>query len=189
MAAVSLSPTPIPPPSLPIMSTRRAPLSSNQNVANSPLRPSAAASAANPVKTKRSLAQLQREEAYVSQQPPAKKQMLDNSASQPRVNKTQVVLQQRRANGSGYESRLARERAGQYHHSHPQQQPQESQHGDSTAKYTERDLEEIRTWQKHHRARFPKMVFFFDHLPEDVRPKLAKQVTILGAVSKPTVAA
>jgi regulatory subunit for Cdc7p protein kinase len=181
MAAVSLSPTLILPPSLPIMATRRAPLSTNQNVANSPLRASAAVS--NLPKPKRTLAQLQREESYGSQQPPAKKQMLDTnpshrllkSPSQQRPSRTQVVLQQRRTNASTYESKIARDRASQYH---------QSQHADSTTKYTEKDLDEIRNWQKHHRARFPKMVFFFDHLPDDARHKMAKQVTVLGAVSR-----
>jgi regulatory subunit for Cdc7p protein kinase len=43
--------------------------------------------------------------------------------------------------------------------------------------------EELRQWQKHYRARFPKMVFYFESIPDDARTKLAKQVMSLGAVS------
>lgn len=173
---------------------RRVPLSSNQNVANSPLRPSAAANS-NYVKQKRSMAQIQREEQY-GQPPPAKKQMLDTNGSgtqrllkspsqqQPRVTKSHMVLQQKRNyNGSNYESKMTRERSGQQ----PQQQQQQhsQHHTESTAtKITQKDVEGILNWQKHHRARFPKMVFFFDHVPEDVRRKLAKEITSLGAVSE-----
>ncbi|KAI1859068.1 hypothetical protein JX265_010545 [Neoarthrinium moseri] len=161
------------------MSSRRMPLSSNQNVANSPIRASAAAHAI--VKPKRSLATLQREEAY-AHPPPAKKQALESGIPRPlkspsqqqRLARTQLSLQTRR-NANSYETKLARERAG--HH-----------HGEATtttttttSKYTERDLEEIRQWQRHHRARFPNMVFYFDNIAEDVRGKLVKQITALGA--------
>ena len=191
MATVSLSPNPLP-PSLSTMSnpTRRIPLSTNHNAANSPLRPTGTNSnnyAA--LKHKRSMAQVQREEQY-GQPPPAKKQMLDAigaqrllkspSQQQPRVTKNQFVLQQKRNyNGSNsYESKVAKERSA-----HVQQQTQ--QHADSSStKITEKDIETIVNWQKHHRTRFPKMVFFFDHVSEDVRRKLAKDIASLGAVSK-----
>ena len=70
MAAVSISPLPH---SLSSMSSRRVPLSSNPNAANSPYRALAAAAS----KQKRSYATIQREESY-GQPPPAKKQMLDS---------------------------------------------------------------------------------------------------------------
>lgn len=177
MAAVSLSPPPV---SLSTMSTsRRMPLSANPNVANSPLRASALA------KPKRSYVSLQRDEAY-AQPPPAKKQILESGIPRPLkspsantsrpVPKAQLALQPRR-NASTYESKLARERGQHHHHA--------GHHVESAAagKYTERDLEEIRQWQSHHRARFPRMVFYFDSIPEDARAKVVKQVSSLGAVS------
>ncbi|ORY61601.1 Dfp1/Him1, central region-domain-containing protein [Pseudomassariella vexata] len=178
MAAVSLSPTPI---LLSTMSgtTRRIPLSSNQNVANSPLRGSAAANAA--AKQKRSYANLQREEPY-GQPPPAKKQILESgipravstkSPVQHQVTKSQVTLQTRR-NASSYEVKLARERSGY------QQQHQQAVSNTGT-KYTEKDLEQIREWKNHHKARFPKMVFYFETIPTETRAKLAKQIASLGA--------
>ncbi|KAF3015895.1 hypothetical protein E8E14_010132 [Neopestalotiopsis sp. 37M] len=150
---------------------RRVPLSMNPSAANSPIR------ASGLTKPKRSSASIQREEAY-GQPPPAKKQILDSgiprplkSPQQQRVAKTQLSLQSRR-HASTYESKLARERSGQHHH-----------HAEtaSTGKYTEKDLDEIRRWQSHHRQKFPKMVFYFDSIPEDTRAKLVKQIASLGA--------
>jgi hypothetical protein len=169
MAAVSLSPPPI---DLSTMSTtRRIPLSSNQNVANSPIRASTLA------KPKRAFVNVQREEAY-AQPPPAKKQALDSGIPRPlkspqsqRVARTQLSLQSRR-NASTYESKLAKERSGHHH----------AETG-SNAKYTEKDLDEIRRWQSHHKTKFPKMVFYFDNIQEDTRAKIVKQITSLGAVS------
>lgn len=180
MAAVSLSPNPI---FLSTMSSRRIPLSTNQNVANSPIRASAAASS----KPKRTLANLQREDAY-AQPPPAKKQMLESgiprplkSPAQPRAVKSQVTLQSRR-NASTYESKLARERTGHHHQGLSTTATTTTTATATSSKYTEKDLEEIRQWQSHHRARFPKMVFYFENIPEDIRVKVAKQITSLGAV-------
>ncbi|KAI0004355.1 Dfp1/Him1, central region-domain-containing protein [Xylariaceae sp. FL0662B] len=157
------------------MSGRRVPLSSNQNVANSPLRASAA-------KQKRSLAQLQREDPY-GQPPPAKKQIVESSthgltkspSKQQRVARSQIPVQSRR-NTNSYESKLAKERSGNHHQHHHHQQTESL-----AAKYTEADIEEILTWKNHHRARFPKLVFYFEKIPGDVHKKLAKQVSTLGA--------
>ncbi|KAI1498137.1 Dfp1/Him1, central region-domain-containing protein [Biscogniauxia marginata] len=161
------------------MSSRRVPLSSNQNVANSPLR-SHATGHGTALKQKRNLAQLQREEPY-GQPPPAKKQILEGGAQralkspsqqqqqQHRVPKSQIPTQARR-NTSSYESKLAKERSAS-HHQHQTE---------ATSKYTEKDINEIRTWQSHHRARFPKLVFYFDKVPSDVAHGLTKQISALG---------
>ncbi|KAI0113063.1 Dfp1/Him1, central region-domain-containing protein [Daldinia grandis] len=170
MAAVSLSPTPVP---RSVMSGRRVPLSTNQNVANSPLRSTTLG------KQKRTLAQIQREEQY-GQPPPAKKQIVESgsqrlvSSQQQRASKSQIPIQIRR-NANTYESKLARERAGHSHHQRSQQ-PAPASLG-----YTEKDIEEIQIWQQHHRARFPKLVFYFEKVPNDAHKKLAKQIAALGA--------
>ncbi|KAK8879296.1 hypothetical protein PGQ11_000590 [Apiospora arundinis] len=173
MAAVSLSPAPVPLSSNMSGTARRIPLSNNQNVANSPIRSSAAAFAA--AKQRRSYANMQREEAY-GHPPPAKKQMLESGIPRPlnspskRMAKPQVPAARRTT--STYESRLARERMG--HH--------QTQHTDSkSSRYTEKDLEEIRQWKEHHRARFPRMVFYFENIPTEVRAKLGRQIEKLGA--------
>ncbi|PQE27688.1 G1 S regulator protein [Rutstroemia sp. NJR-2017a BBW] len=45
----------------------------------------------------------------------------------------------------------------------------------------EENLESIRQWQKHYRKNFPKFVFYFESIPEDVRLKYTRQVLALGA--------
>ncbi|KAI0129642.1 Dfp1/Him1, central region-domain-containing protein [Xylariales sp. AK1849] len=142
------------------MSSRRIPLGANQNVANSPIRPSQSQLA----KPKRSFANLQREEAY-AQPPPAKKQMLESGIPRPLKSPSQ---QQR--------TKLARERSG-----HHQQSQHHAESHTTKTKYTEKDLEEIKQWKNHHRARFPKMVFYFENVSSDIRTKLMKQVASLGA--------
>ncbi|KAI1141376.1 Dfp1/Him1, central region-domain-containing protein [Hypoxylon sp. FL0543] len=171
MAAASLPHTPAP---LSTMSGRRVPLSSNQNAANSPLRSSALLA-----KQKRTAAQVQREDQY-GQPPPAKKQIIEATSQrslkspshQPRVSKSQIPIQTRR-NGNSYELKLANERAGHRY--------QQSQAVSTNPGYTEKDVEEIQVWQQHHRARFPKLVFYFEKVPNDAHKKLAKQIAALGA--------
>ena len=160
MAAVSLSPTPAP---IAAMSSRRGPLTSNPNVANSPLR--AASTLAAYGKSKRSYANIQREEPY-GQAPPVKKQALENGAqravrSPTKPVRTNVLVQRATARPA------ARERP-------------------SRTVTTSRAVQDVDTekevWKKHHRAKFPKMVFYFESIPDDIRAKLTKRVTYLGAV-------
>ncbi|KAI0888327.1 Dfp1/Him1, central region-domain-containing protein [Annulohypoxylon maeteangense] len=160
------------------MSGRRVPLSTNQNVANSPLRSSALLA-----KHKRSATQLQREDQY-GQPPPAKKQIIEGRSQRPlkspsqqqhRASRSQIPIQTRR-NANSYENKLAKERSGHHHHQHQHQQAVSTNPG-----YTEKDVEEIQVWQQHHRARFPKLVFYFEKVPNDAHKKLAKQIAALGA--------
>lgn len=146
------------------MNSRRAPLANNPNVINSPLRgPSALAGFGKP---KRSYATIQREEPY-GQPPPVKKQVLENgtqravrSPTKP-VARPQVLLQRATARStiSQGASRI----------------PTNSRSGQDVE--TEKEV-----WKKHHRAKFPKMVFYFESIPDDIRAKLTKRVTYLGAV-------
>src|SRR5262249_7993415 len=41
----------------------------------------------------------------------------------------------------------------------------------------------IRAWLRHYRKAFPGYVFFFESVPDEWKPRLAKQVHHLGAVS------
>jgi regulatory subunit for Cdc7p protein kinase len=160
------------------MSGRRAPLSSNPNAVNSPYRAVAAAAAA---KQKRSYATIQREDSY-GHPPPAKKQMLDSLQTlrtPPRQQSTQSSAEgrvfTRKSNTSrptDFERKLVA--AGE----RPVQQPITK-----AEKVSEENLETIRQWQKHYRRSFPKFVFYFESVSEDVRLKCIKQVTTLGAVS------
>ena len=144
------------------MSTRRLPLTSNPNVANSPLRGTLAVHNSKRV---RSHADVQREEAY-GQPPPAKRQMIDIGA-QARPSKSPSAQRSARAANQRQTSRAA----GTDRSSH------------SVYKLSEKEIENIRQWQTQTRARFPKMVFYFESVPDEQRVKLAKQVTHFGAVS------
>ncbi|RWA11339.1 hypothetical protein EKO27_g3768 [Xylaria grammica] len=167
---ISLTSTPV---DLSVMSGRRVPLASNQNVANSPLRNAA-------LKQKRTLAQLQREEPY-GQQPPAKKLVIDAStqrvvkspSQQQRVSKSQIPVQTRRPpnnNNNTCDTRLAREKAV----------ARNQQVAAAVADYDEKDIEEIQNWKNHHRLRFPKSLFYFDQVPGDVAHRLKRQIAALG---------
>ncbi|KAI1817320.1 hypothetical protein GGS20DRAFT_533653 [Poronia punctata] len=162
------------------MSSRRIPLSTNQNVANSPLRTAA-------LKQKRTLAQIQREDQYG--QPPTKKLVLDASTQrviksptqQLRVTKSQIPLQARRPTTTttsttasnattSYDSKLSRAK------SVSRAQPNAL----AAPEYAEVDIREIQAWQEHHRARFPKSLFYFDQIPNDIAHRLKKQIAALG---------
>ncbi|OAA51681.1 G1/S regulator [Metarhizium rileyi] len=150
------------------MSSRRVPLTSNPNVANSPLRgPSSLHAYA---KQKRSYANVQREETY-GQPPPVKKQALENGTqravrSPSKTLRSQVLVQRTSTRPVTRDRTVAR-----------------------TAQTSTRTVQDVDTekevWKKHHRAKFPKMVFYFESIPDDVRAKLTKRVTYLGARQEP----
>ncbi|WZH41881.1 Dfp1/Him1 central region-domain-containing protein [Fusarium acuminatum] len=147
------------------MSSRRGPLTNNPNVANSPLR--GASALAGYAKQKRSYATVQREETY-GQPPPLKKQVLDNGVqravrSPTRSTRSQVLVQR------GVTRPATKERTSR-----------------SASTATSRDLDtEKEAWKRHHRAKFPKMVFYFESIPDDVRARLTKRVNYLGARQEP----
>lgn len=163
MATVSLSPTPVP---LSIMSTRRVPLTTNTSLANSPLRASNALQQAT--KRIRSHAEMQREEAY-GQPPPAKRQMIDHGtrALGSPTKQQQRVVRISSSRPSTSRQVVASEKPSQSHAYKP----------------TDEEVENLRQWQAQIRSRFPKMVFYFESIPDEVRSKLSKQVTQLSAVS------
>ncbi|KAF6821982.1 dfp1 him1 [Colletotrichum musicola] len=136
------------------MSSRRTPLSSNPNVANSPLR---AASALAQAKQKRSHANIQREELY-GQPPPLKKQVIENTGTRHLRSPSRITKP------SQLPQRVAR----------PLAKERLTHHDDA-------NLEKIRQWQTEYRGRFPKMVFYFESIPEDQRAKLSRHAMTLGA--------
>ncbi|KAL5598567.1 hypothetical protein BROUX41_003506 [Berkeleyomyces rouxiae] len=133
------------------MASRRTPLIDNPNAANSPLR------SLTMMKQKRSLANGQREDVY-GQQPPSKKQILDAPS--------QRVVRNPRASTQVAPSR--REKPS--HEAQPVQQ-----------RYSEKEKETILIWQRQNRARFPKMVFFFESVPSDLKERLVRGIVKLGA--------
>lgn len=160
MATVSLSPAPL---NLSAMSTRRAALVSNPNAANSPLRANLGATHGG--KRLRSHADLQREEAY-GQPPPAKRQMIDHGVQRPSLKSPSTQRTTRTVAPRHVTRTTTVEKSSQ-----PVYKP------------SEKEVDNVRQWQEQTRSRFPKMVVYFESIPDEHRVKLAKQVTMLGGVS------
>ncbi|KAB5566580.1 Dfp1/Him1, central region-domain-containing protein [Coniochaeta sp. 2T2.1] len=144
------------------MSTRRSVLTSNPNAANSPIRANLGATIGG--KRLRSHADLQREEAY-GQPPPAKRQMTEHHGLQQRPSlrapstqrSSRPVAQRQVARGTAVEKP-----------SHQIYKP------------SEKEIENVKIWQEQTKARFPKMVVYFDCIPEDERKKRSREVQKLG---------
>jgi hypothetical protein len=175
MAAVSIANLPH---TLSTMSSRRVPLSSNPNAANSPYRAVTAAAA----KQKRSYATIQREEAY-GQPPPAKKQMLKVNQSGPRSPTRQSLANATEGRVFTRKSNIAQNSAFARKLEALRVKPVQQTLATADTKAAEENLDTIRQWQRHYRRVFPKFVFYFESVSEDSRVKFSKQVTALGAVS------
>lgn len=170
MATLTLSISPSTAP-LAAMSSRRVPLSSNPHAANSPMRGPNVLSQLS--KQKRSYANTQREEAY-GQPPPIKKQVLDNGTGRPVRSPSKLPRAQNLVQRT-YQPQVS-----------AAVRPQIKERTTSrlaTASRPVQDEEHKEIWKKHYRAKFPKMVFYFENIPDDVRAKLTKRIGILGAVS------
>lgn len=171
MAAVSLSPTPVSTSCLhatSTMSSRRAPLSSNLNAANSPIRTHTSGLASKLFKDrlqKRPFASVQREEPY-GQPPPAKKKLLNDGTEQPTRSPVRQVKVVRR----DYARPRRDDRFNQPPASH-----KAAQQEDETAR--------MDRWKANTRRNFPQYVFYFESCPAELRPRLVKYLMHLGAVS------
>lgn len=168
MATISLSPSPISSyPSIMSTSTRRVPLASNPNVANSPIRNSSALATAFSKQrhTKRAYAGVQREEPY-GQPPPAKKQILnDGTEKVTRSPVRQVKVVRRDPTRSYKDDKVSHEKVSK-----------QSQEEDGRAR--------IQQWKQVTRRNFPGYVFYFESVPSEQRAKVLKQLVHLGAVSR-----
>lgn len=173
MAAISILNSPH---TLSDMSTRRVPLSSNPNAVNSPFRGVTGAA----TKAKRSYATIQREEAY-GQPPPAKKQIVEVSHRNLRTPPRQSVAES--AEGHVFSRRAHAQPTAFDRKLEAARRRPAPQAVTRAEKASEENLETIRQWQRHYRKVFPKFVFYFESISEDVRIRYSKQVTALGAVS------
>ncbi|KAJ0108168.1 g1 s regulator [Diaporthe amygdali] len=164
MAAVSISPSPVSSyPSIMSTSTRRVPLSSNPNVANSPIRNTSALAAAlsKQRQQKRAYASVQREEPY-GQPPPAKKQMLNDGSEKPARSPVRQVKVVRRD---------------------PTRLPKDDKAFQEKNSKSQREEERARVhqWKEAQRRNFPRFVFYFESVPNDQRSKIVKQLAHWGA--------
>lgn len=171
MAAVSLSPSPISSyPSAYTMSSRRVPLSSNINVANSPVRNTSSSFAAALNKQrlqKRTYASVQREEPY-GQPPPNKKKLLNDGTEQPLRSPVRQVKVVRKDIARAYKDEKPSTTSG------------------SKAALREDETARVQRWKEATRSNFLHYVFYFESVPNDQRSKFVKQLTQLGAVSSIT---
>lgn len=125
-----------------------------------------ASAALHAAKKPRSHADALREEPY-GQPPPAKRQMVERGVASPsrsRTTRTTVLRSASRATTRGTTATQKASHAASYNP-------------------TEEELVNLKTWHAQIRTRFPKMVFYFESIPDDQRSKLARQVGKLGAVS------
>ncbi|KUI52958.1 Hsk1-interacting molecule 1 [Cytospora mali] len=146
-------------------STRRVPLSSNQNVANSPIRNSSAlATAFNKQRhTKRAYASVQREEPY-GQPPPAKKQLLNDGTEKVSRSPVRQVKVVRRDPTRPYrDDKTTQEKVSK----------SLSQQEDERAR--------VQQWQQVTRRNFPSFVFYFESVSKEQSAKIVKQLAHLGA--------
>ncbi|KAF1813420.1 hypothetical protein P152DRAFT_481509 [Eremomyces bilateralis CBS 781.70] len=147
------------------MANRRVPLAQVPNAVNSPLRHNTLSTTA----PKRSRSQaVDAKESFFGQQPPAKKQIIEvtdpearRGALPRRTNASQPTELQLKFEAVRDAKASARNK--------PTQQPVDS------------NLEHIRTWQRHYKRAFPQYTFYFDNVPDDVKPKISKQLRVLGA--------
>lgn len=149
------------------MSSRRAPLASNPNVANSPIRNTSSNFAAVLNKhrqQKRTYASVQREEPY-GQPPPSKKKLLNDGTEQPLRSPVRQV-------------KVVRKDLARVH-----KDEKLSQHQGSKAAVREDEAARVQRWKSITRANFPNFVFYFESVPNDQRAKLVRHLTQLGAVS------
>lgn len=149
------------------MATRRMPLASNPNVANSPIRNSALTSALNKQRqSKRAYASIQREEPYVQPPPEKKRHLNDGTEKALRTPVRQVKVIRRDPSRAHKEER----------HSH---------HVATKATNAQQeDLDDrMRRWKEATTRNFPTYVFYFESCPQEQRPRLLKYITHLGAVS------
>jgi regulatory subunit for Cdc7p protein kinase len=179
MATVDVAPSPR---TALAMSSKRTPLASVPNAANSPRH-------AVPHATKRQRPGSQIEIPYG--QPPLKRQLLDrdeNSCS-PTKSHTHIVPPSdarifssklnKQVQPTAFEKKLvaARDKDTRDKERVPQTKVAKNE------KPSTETLDTIRQWQKHYRKAFPQFVFYFDTVPEDVRYRCSRQCMALGAVS------
>jgi len=162
------------------MSSRRIPLASNPNAANSPFRV--------PAVTKRSRAQADHKDSENVYSPPKKRQLLGIEPNGTR--RAQHISPDERegkvflgrtdsASANAFNRKLAA--AGRQSQQRIEQQ-KAAEREVREGRITVADQETIRQWRKHYRKAFPSFVFYFESLPADVALKASKNVASLGAV-------
>lgn len=148
------------------MANRRVPLANLQNATNSPIRATAVGG-----KRQRSHASEQRELLYG--QPPAKKPMVEVDDAESRRS---GLVRRSGAPTTALTRKLEAARDEKTQKAAPKP-------ADRAQRAANENLDQIRQWQKHYRTQFPRFVFFFESIPNDVKSKIWRQAYTLGSVS------
>ena len=150
------------PPALNLMAGRRVPLASIPQVINSPNRvaPVAGAKRSRPLN-------VDLRDLPHGQLPPAKRQQRDADDL-----RRQAMLK-KPAGPTALQRKLEAAKS-------TRQSPQKG--SQKTQKADEQSLDNIRQWQQHYKKVFPKLVVYFESVPDDARAKISRQIQSLGAV-------
>lgn len=164
------------------MASRRAPLSNIPNGVNSPCRTAAVASTAVS-KRSRSHSTVQQHDTRYGEPPPAKKQMLSRDYPEPRTPPSRQQRHIQIADGPAFPRRTGNTQITSLERK--LLAAREKQHKAAMEeKAISESLETVRQWQKHYRKLFPTFVFYLESIPEEIRVRCSKQITLLGAVSR-----
>jgi regulatory subunit for Cdc7p protein kinase len=161
------------------MASRRVPLSTVPNAANSPVRAIAVAAS----KRSRPQAGTQEDNVYDGP-PPAKKQIIELNFSQPRTpppRKPLLPTESKVFSKRPIESQLTafdRRLLAAKDRSVREQVEQ-------TETAADEPYDTLRQWQKHYRKAFPSFVFYFESVNEEARRQYSKRLHAFGAVSLP----
>ena len=173
-AAVFIPPSPHDPLSRMATASRRAPLASIPNVANSPHR------LLNTSGSKRPRAQ-----ANVSQQenePPLKRQAVEKNTTEAGPATPTRQLPNNPAEGRVFERGNGPSGSTAFQRKLVAARDRNS--GLRVTKNVEPPVKDdtVRQWQKHYRKIFPTFSFYFDSVGDDIRARFVRNITLLGAV-------
>lgn len=158
--------------------SRRLPLNSVPQAVNSPLR---ARTTPSTLAGKRQRQDAAVENATIDdEQPPSKKQHLNNTTGAP-VPTPQTPVGQKI---------IVREKKGSVNRKVTKQKvaaearPRGNGNDNETGRQEEEknNMDEVKAWQRHYKRAFPTYVFFFENIPDEQGLRLIKQVKILGSV-------
>ena len=152
------------------------------NAVNSPFRNVAAGNG------KRTRAQAGEQREAVYGQPPAKKQIIevpdeDVENVDPRTRSSVPVAAQENAD-EPFSKRMNTNQVNAFQQklaSVREKKPTPQQRTDRSQKTSGDNIESVRQWQRHYRLQFPRFVFYFESVADDVRVKTSRQFQSLGA--------
>lgn len=155
--------------------TRRAPLASIPNAANSPHRFLTTSGSKRPRGTA-SLSQQENEH-------PTKRQALERPAQDAGLVTPRRPTQPTSGEGRVFERGAVEAGSTAFQRKLVAAREKGGQEKQSKSGIASKDVETVRQWQRHYRKLFPTFRFYFDSVAEDHKLRLGKQIYALGAVS------